>query len=524
MTFSPSNLMWAAEHRGFIHQWVPEIPNGLDGVKAFHHSGVDYLYIPWSIKNCVGMGVSPTPPNHNFPGQFQPYNHQKATVDWILKHKSCYILNGMGSGKTVSLLWAADLLMRETKMPILVSAPLSTLRHTWEKTVFINFPHLKTVVLHGSADKRRKLLETPADIYLCNPDGIGIIEEQLRKVRKFCLICCDESTYFKNARSARFKAMKSVCDAHREHAKIVLMTGSPTAERPTDAYGQVKLADPVRCSNMYPYFSNFRDATMNKVAQFVEVPKARAEEIVKAFMQPAIRFALEDCRDMPERIYVTREVKMCKEQYEAYESMRKHLLAEFKEHTLTAVNAGVAAIKLSQIAAGSVYSETGEVAYLPYKDRLDNIVDLLNETEKKSIIFCAFTSLIDRLKSDLTKAGFKCASVDGRTSANERNQIFNEFEADHGLQCILAHPKTMAHGLSLLNATTIIWATPSQSAEEVTQAEARNFRLSSTHRCVIVRLCGSPIEEKLWAKIDNKLDMQKAVLDAVAEDSKKYLT
>lgn len=523
MTFNVANLTYAAPYKCFIHPYVTEIPAGLEGVVAFSHDGQNYLMIPCNIKNSVAMGVSPVPPDYIFPGQFQPYSHQKATVEWILKHKNAYVLNGMGSGKTISLLWAANLLMQETKLPTLVVAPLSTLRHTWEKTVFLNFPELRTVILHGGAAKRKKLLEMPADVYLCNPDGIGIIEEELKRVRKFGLICCDESTYFKNARSARFRAMKSVCDAHRQHAKIILMTGSPTAERPTDAYGQVKLADPVRCANMYPYFSNFRDATMNRVAQYIEVPKAKAEEVVKNFMQPAIRFALEDCKDMPERIYITREVKMSKEQYDAYEAMRKHLLAEFKEHTLTAANAGVAAIKLSQIAAGSIYSETGEIAYLPYKDRLDTIVDILNETEKKAIIFCAFTSLVDRLKGDLNNAGFNVVSVDGRVSANERNHIFNTFEKDKHPNVIVAHPKTMAHGLSLLNATTIIWATPSQSAEEVIQAEARNFRLSSTHRCVIVRLCGSGIEEKLWAKIDNKLDMQRAVLDAVAEDSKKYL-
>jgi len=163
------------------------------------------------------------------------------------------------------------------------------------------------------------------------------------------------------------------------------------------------------------------------------------------------------------------------------------------------------------------------VAHLPYTDRLNTILETLEETEKKTIIFCAFTSLIDRLNTDLTKAGYKCASVDGRTASNDRNAIFNEFESNTGVNAILAHPRTMAHGLSLLNATTIIWATPSQSAEEVVQAEARNFRLSSTHRCVIVRLCGSPIEEKMFARIDNKLDMQQAVLDAVAEDSKRFL-
>lgn len=521
--FRTDLLTWAAPYRGYIHPYVESIPAGIEGAVAFRHADQDYLFFPHSFSNAVAMGIPCVPPDYEWPGQFKPYDHQKSTVNFILANKSAFVLNGMGSGKTVSFLWAADQVIKLTGKPVLVIAPLSTLNHTWAKSVFVNFPHLTTSILHGGKEKRKKLLQTPASIYLCNPDGVGVIEQELKETREFSMICCDESTYFKNHRSARWKAMNAVCNAHRKDAKIVLMTGSPTAERPTDAYGQVRLADPVWCANKYPYFTNFKDATMIKVSQFIDVPKARAEDVVKAFMQPAIRFSLEECKDMPERVYITKEVHMCKEQYQAYESMRKNLLAEFRGQEITAVNAGVASMKLCQIASGIAYGAEGDKVLLPYKNRLETIVETIEETEKKVIIFAAFTILIDRLHDDLTKLGYSCAKVDGRTASSERNTIFNDFESENNPKVIIAHAKTMAHGLSLLNATTIIWAMPSQSAEEVTQAEARNFRLSSTHRCVIVRLCGSPIEEKMYARIDSKLDMQQAVLDAVAEDSKRFL-
>lgn len=522
--FSPSNLMWAAEYRGFIHQWVPEIPNGLDGVKAFHHSGVDYLYIPWSIKNCVGMGVSPVPPDYHWPvaGGRTPYSHQIATTNFVLSNKESFILSSQGTGKTLASSWAMDLMIRETKLPVLIIAPLSTLEATWSKSFFINFPHLKVTVLHGSKARRVKLLEAPADVYVINPDGVKTIESELCKTRKFCCINLDESTAAKNHKSGRWKSLNAVFDAHRNHAWLIGMTGTPIANSPVAAYGQVKLLRPIWTKNKYPYFTHFKQAVVTTVNNFIDLPKKDAQNTVIEFMQPSIRFSLADCRELPDRIFETRIAPMTKEQHNAYEAMRKHLMAEHKEQQITAVNEGVKILKLAQIAAGVAYDEEGKATLLPFGPRLDTILELIEEAERKVIIFAGLTSLIDRLQHELEKRKMTVSVVDGRTASHARRDIFNNFETKPDPHILICHPNTVSHGLTLNAASTMIWATPLYDAETFQQALARNQRLDSTQPTVVAMIVSSPVEEVMYDKLERKDKMQGSFLEAIALDSKKY--
>jgi SNF2 family DNA or RNA helicase len=314
-----------------------------------------------------------------------------------------------------------------------------------------------------------------------------------------------------------------VFDAHRQHAHLIGMTGTPIANSPVAAYGQVRLLRPVWTKNKYPYFTTYKQAVCNTVNQFIDIPKADAQQTVLNFMQPSIRFSLADCRELPERIFETREVAMTKEQYTAYEAMRKHLMAEHQTQQITAVNEGVKILKLAQIAAGVAYDENGKATSLPYGPRFEAILEVIEESERKVIIFAGLTALIDRLEHDLTKKGFTVGVVDGRTSTNARRDIFNNFENTKDPHILLCHPNTVSHGLTLNAASTMIWATPLYDAEIWVQALARNQRLDSTDKTVVTMLVGSPVEEIMYAKLQKKEAMQGALLDAIAADSKKYV-
>lgn len=525
MTYDPSKLMYAAQYKGYIFDWVPQIPAGVDGVRAFEHEGKKYLFAPHTIGNAVKLGVNPVPPDYEWHGSSagrKPYSHQIATTNFILANKESFILSSQGTGKTLASSWAMDLMIKETGLPVLIIAPLSTLEATWKKTFFLNFPHLSVTVLHGSKTKREKLLEAPADVYVINPDGVKTIEAALCKTRKFCCINLDEATAAKNHKSGRWSSLNAVFNAHREHAWLIGMTGTPIANSPTAAYGQVKLLRPIWTKNRFPYYSHFRQAVCTTINNFIDIPRKDAERVVIDFMQPSIRFSLADCRELPDRIFETRIAPMTPEQAKAYDTMRKHLMAEHKEQQITAVNEGVKILKLAQIAAGVAYDEHGQHVLLPFGPRLEAILETIEEAERKVIIFAGLTALIDRLNDELTKRKYTVAVVDGRTSSNARRDIFNDFEGSKDPHILICHPNTVSHGLTLNAASTMIWATPLYDAEIFAQSLARNQRLDSTEPTVVTMIVSSPVEELMYEKLENKQRMQGSFLDAVAEDSKRF--
>ena len=94
-----------------------------------------------------------------------------------------------------------------------------------------------------------------------------------------------------------------------------MMTGTPAAQSPLDAFGLAKIVDP---KSVPRFFGTFRDQVMSKVSQFKWVPKPEATEIVFSALQPAIRFTKAECLDLPEIVYTHREVELTRQQQKYY--------------------------------------------------------------------------------------------------------------------------------------------------------------------------------------------------------------
>ena len=157
---------------------------------------VPYVLDAMRVLRNIGLNVpSPILHYYGWPGRYTPFEAQKTTAAFLTFNKRAYVLNDLGTGKTLSVLWAYDYLRSiGAHKSALVVSPLSTLERTWADEVFMNFPHLSVNVLHGTRDRRLKLLAAPADLYLINHDGIKTegIEEALALRPDITLVIVDE--------------------------------------------------------------------------------------------------------------------------------------------------------------------------------------------------------------------------------------------------------------------------------------------------------------------------------------------
>jgi len=212
------------------------------------------------VKILRNLGIkAPSPILHyyDWPGQFLPYDHQKQTSAFLTLQTRGLVLNEIGTGKTQSALWAADYLMNvgEVRKALIVS-PLSTLERVWGDAIFTGFVHRKSVTLHGTAERRRKLLNTEADFYIVNHDGFAIIKEHCHGM--FDLVIVDEAAVLRNPSTQRFKIFRRWMD-NNPQARLWLMTGTPTPNEPTDAWALAKLIDSPALSQT---FTAFRETVM----------------------------------------------------------------------------------------------------------------------------------------------------------------------------------------------------------------------------------------------------------------------
>lgn len=426
----------------------------------------------------------------------------------VLRRNGCIFMTG-NTGKTVTALWAADFLIREKKVKkVLIVSPLSTLERVWADSIYTELRHRTSVTLHGTAEKRLKLLKTEADFYIINHDGFGIIAPEIEDM--FDLIIVDEAAVLRNPSTDRFKYLRRYMADHPE-TRLWLMTGTPTPNEPTDAWALAKLVNSPTLESTY---TGFRDKVMMKVGQWKYIPRPNSADTVMKVLQPAIRFSADDCLDLPETVHQTREVPLTPDQKTYYKEMMKNLLIEAQAGQITAANEAVKMQKLVQISCGVAYNNEGKTVEIDCAPRVNQVKDLIEEAGGKVIVFVPLTGALHMLERELSKH-FTVGVVNGEVSAKERNEIFKNFQGAVAPQVLLAHPATMAHGLTLTSASTIVWYGPITSNEIYTQANGRIERIGKRSVSNVIHIEATDLERKIYDRLKNKQKLQGVLLDLI---------
>ena len=492
--------------------------------KKLNVRGQDVVVIPHKpdeVKVLRNLGFSaPAPILHyyDWPGRYKPFKHQRLTSAFLTMYSKGLVLNQIGTGKSLSALWAADYLMkRKLVKKVLILSPLSTLERVWADAVFLDFPHRKSVVLHGTAERRKRLLKTEADFYIINHDGFSIISKEVEGM--FDLIIVDEAAVLRNPSTQRYKAFAKWMEKHPD-TRLWLMTGTPTPNEPTDAWALAKLVGS-------PYIPNtralFRDQVMIKVSNYKYVPRPDATQIASSVMTPAIRFTRDECLDLPPTVMQVREAKMTTSQQEHFKKMWQHLVTEVQqEGAITAANEAVKMQKLVQIALGTAYGDDGRTVELDCKPRIDAVREVLEEVDGPVIVFVPLTGVLRRLEKELGK-DYSVAVVNGDVPAGQRNQIFQDFQENGRYKVLIAHPATMAHGLTLTAASTVVWYGPINSNEIYTQANGRIERIGKRHSSLVVHIEGTPLERRMYDRLEKKQSLQGVLLDMVSQGQEKFV-
>jgi SNF2 family DNA or RNA helicase len=442
-----------------------------------------------------------------------PFVAQEATAALLTTNHRAYVLNSIGTGKTRAAYFAADYLMSIGEMKrALIVAPLSTLTTVWDRELFEVFPNRKcTVIHHSNYDRRLKLLGEDSDFYIINHDGVKLRKHELAKILAerddIDGIIIDELTAFKNPQADRWKALRKICTNKKW---VWGMTGSPTPQAPTDAFGQIKLITPSALPS--PYFKAFREMTMREVTQFKWVPRKEANDIIFDIMQPAVRFTQDQCVDLPSLTFTTRECVMTPTQKKAYTQMQNEMVIEFQnsDEVVNAVNAGVQMGKLLQVASGFIYAGDNTMTF-DYKNKLQILRELIDEADKKVIVYCPFKMGVDML-AEILRKDYDVEKVYGDTPKAERDKIFNLFQHGSSPKVLVAHPKVAAHGLTLTAANMIVWWSPTTSAEIYEQACGRIRRPGQDTKCLIVHIENSAIERKVYKSLSEKGNVQGELL------------
>lgn len=446
------------------------------------------------------------------PPGFQPFEHQKSTAEFLISNRKAFCFNEQGTGKTASVIWAVDYLMNLGVVKrVLVVCPLSIMKSAWQADLFKFALHRTVSVAYGSAKKRKEILNAGAEFVIVNFDGVSILKNEIIR-GGFDLIVIDEASAYKNPRTVRWKDMREVC---RIVKGLWMLTGTPAAQSPVDAYGLAKLINP---KGVAPFFGQFRDQVMIKITDYRWVPRPEAKAIVRNVLQPAIRFEKKDCLDLPSVTFMDRDAPMTAQQRKYYKTLAKQMLIEAAGEDISAVNAAVKVSKLLQIACGSVYTDTGEVIDFDASERLNVVQEVVDECSNKVLIFVPFSHSIEMVRRHLTKNGVSCEVINGDVNVNKRAEIVQSFQTSTNPKVLIIQPQAASHGLTLTAADTIIWYAPCTSVETYLQANARIDRPGQVNPMTVVHVKGSPVEARMYALLRNNIRNHNEIIDLYRQE------
>ena len=470
----------------------------------------------------------------------KPYEHQLKALGACYNKENFALFMEMGTGKSKVLVDNIAMLYDKGKInAALVIAPKGVYRNWERQEIPVHMPeHVVYQIVTWSPSNTKKQQQENAKlfkhgeelvIFLMNIEAFstkkGLVIAEKFLLSHSALMAIDESTTIKSPTASRTKSVLNL----RRYAKYRrILTGSPVTKSPLDLYTQCYFLDP-----LYLDFSSYY-TFRNRYALMVErrsgghtyklvTGYTRLDELNSKLDKFSYRVLKEDCLDLPDKVYMKRNVPLTPEQIKAYESMKKNAIAVLQNSQTTAASALAQMVRLHQITCGHLMTDAGEVKYLK-NNRVNELLNILEEIDGKVIIWAIYRHDIKEI-TKLIGERYGEQSVEsyfGDTPDSERQNIVTRFQdRNDDLRFFVGNPKTGGYGLTLTASHTVVYYSNSYDLETRLQSEDRAHRISQTKKVTYIDLMSEgTVDEFIIKNLRGKINLANKVL---GEDLKKWL-
>lgn len=372
------------------------------------------------------------------------HDYQIEARNWIIQNPCCGLFLPPGLGKTLTTLSALKILLDAKAIDsVVIVAPIRVMYMVWPLEIAKWGFDFNYTILHGTNKKLKK-----SQIYLINPEGLEWFMGNNKQLGKSMLIC-DESTMFKNHGSVRFKIIKLLMPLF---CRRVILTGTPAPNGLMQLWPQVFILD--KGTRLGPNISKFRKSYYTQgYMPYDWKLKDGSEEVIYSKIDDIILHKSRDELDMPNLVYNDIIVKLSPTARQRYDELKKELLTEVGDNTITAAMAATLSNKLKQIANGIVYAD-GRVPLELHNEKLKAISELVDSLAGRPLLV-AYEYLHEL---QILKDYFNAPNIGGGTIGANLNKLVEKWNKGE-IPVLLVHPMSAGHGLNLQGGgcTDVCW-------------------------------------------------------------------
>jgi SNF2 family DNA or RNA helicase len=469
--------------------------------------------------------------------KLKPYEHQMSALEKSWNKETYGYFMEMGTGKTKVLIDNMAMLYDKGKINgALIIAPKGVVKTWHEQELPTHLPdHIENVTTLWQPNITKKQetklnnlfdLGTDLHIFIMNVEalstnkGVNFAEKFLRSHRT--LMALDESTTIKNPSAKRTKNVLALAPMAKYRR---ILTGSPVTKNPLDLYTQCEFLDPflLNFNSWYAFRNRYaimktihvRGRSIQTVHKFQNL--GELSDRLKGF---SYRVLKEDCLDLPEKIYMKRHVALTKEQENLYEQMRKTAIANLNGKVTSTVTVLTQLMRLQQITCGHFVADDGTVQTIK-NNRLDELMDVLEETENKAIIWAYWQRDVQDIRDAIEKKYGPRSVVDyyGLTPQDERQDNIRRFQNDNECRFLIGTPSTGGYGITLTEANTVIYYSNGYDLEKRLQSEDRAHRIGQKKNVTYIDLIAEDtVDEKIVKSLRKKINIASEVMGEELRD------
>lgn len=448
----------------------------------------------------------------------KPFEHQIESFNYALTHNKFLLGDEQGLGKTKQALDIA--VARKHKMRhCLIVCGVNNLKWNWYKEVEIHTnekAHIlgsrvnrkgKTVI--GSSAERLADLKQIHDEYFLITNIETLRDKSIQsQIKKMCsdgiigMTIIDEIHKCKNSQSKQGKAIHCCCSYYR-----LALTGTPLMNNPVDLYNVLKWLEVENHS--LTYFKNLY-CEMGGFGGYEIIGYKNLDQLENSLNRNMLRRRKEEVLDLPPKIYTDELLDLDSSQDKLYRDVTNQIIEDI-DRIMLLPNPLTELIRLRQVTSNPNILTSKNITNVKY----DRIVDILESTTDKVIIFSNWTKVINPLYIKLSSLGYNPALVTGESK--DPILEMNKFQSDNTCKVILGTTPALGTGYTLTAANTVIFIDEPWSKAIKDQAEDRCHRIGTKGTVNIITLiCKDTIDERIHQIIKDKGELSDRIVDGKA--------
>jgi hypothetical protein len=448
---------------------------------------------------------------------FTPDKAQLLVHKHLLLHRLSLLFVGMGIGKTAACLYALRTLFHECQLSsVLVVAPNRVANITWPEEVrdWKEFRWMRVANLRTPEGKKAFLGHNQADIFLINYESLHVLTKLVKQrggTIPYDLVIFDELTKAKNPNSKRINRFRRLVPQTEYRWGL---TGTPMPNSELDLFAQVRLIDDgKRLGSVYMQYKERFFEKEDWHGYKWRIKEGASNTIEGRISDITLTLRSADWVDIPEPVVVDVPVAFDADLTKAYLTFEKELVMELRNGGLiTATNAAALVSKLLQFTSGASYDAERKVHRI-HNLKLKALKQLQKDHKGKPLLVAVnFQHEQARIRRHFPEAEF---FADATTESQQR-ELKRRWNAGE-IQMLVAHPKSVGHGLNLqYGGHIIVWFTLTYSREDYEQMICRLARRGQKEIVLIYRLIvPKSIDEVVAGVVESKAANEAKLLNAL---------